>query len=376
MIYRKFKGSQENISLLGMGCMRLPTLQDGKGGIDYDKAGEIIDYAYDKGINYYDTAYYYHSGDSERFLGQALKKYPRDSFYLADKMPGFALKEEGQLETIFIQQLERCNVDFFDFYLCHDIRETSFDKYVDFKVIPFLQKKQKEGAIKRLGFSSHGKPDTLKRALDLHNWDFVQIQLNYFDWSYQDAKLQYEMITERGIPVAVMEPVRGGRLANLSPEANDVLISAKPDKSIASWAIRFAASLPGVMTVLSGMSTMEQIIDNIDTMNHFEPVTQDEQLILDRAVEILKAKTLVPCTACRYCTSECPIGLDIPRLISIYNDYSISKKSFGLDDIFELPDDKKPDKCLACGLCTGNCPQNIDIPDIMKKLADEVEKIK
>lgn len=374
MKYRKFRNSQDDISLLGMGCMRLPVLRDGR-GIDYVQAGEIIDYAYENGINYFDTAYYYHGGESERFIGQALKKYPRNTFYLADKMPGYALKKEGEMERIFDEQLERCQVDFFDFYLCHDVRESSFDKYVNFNVIPFLKKKQKEGFIKRLGFSSHGKPDTLKKTLDLNDWDFVQIQLNYFDWSYQDAKRQYEMITERGIPVTVMEPVRGGRLANLCPEANDVLKSAKPDKSIASWAIRFAASLPGVLTVLSGMSTMEQIIDNIDTMDHFELITPDEQLILDKAVEILKAQTLVPCTACRYCVSECPAGLDIPRLIAMYNDYSVSKKSFGLADIFELPGDKKPDKCLACGLCTGNCPQNIDIPDVMKKLADEVAKL-
>lgn len=375
MIYRKFRGSQDEISLLGMGCMRLPTLSGGRSGIDYAKAEEIIDYAYANGINYFDTAYVYHGGESEKFLGKVLKKYPRDSFYLADKMPGFILKEASQIEPIFNQQLERCNVDFFDFYLCHDVRESSFDTYVDFKVIPFLQKKQREGAIKRLGFSSHGKPETLKRALELHDWDFVQIQLNYFDWSYQNAKLQYEMITERGIPVAVMEPVRGGRLADLSPEANALLKSAEPDKSIASWAIRFAAGLPGVMTVLSGMSTMEQIMDNIDTMNHFKPISKDEQLVLDKAVEILKSNTLVPCTACRYCTSECPIGLDIPELIAMYNDFSVSKKSFGLGGIFELPEEKKPDKCLACGLCSGFCPQNIDIPDIMIKLADEVEKL-
>lgn len=376
MIYKTYKDTDVKLSLLGMGCMRLPTVGDPGAPVDYDKAVEIIDYAYEHGVNYFDTAYIYHSGDSERFIGKALAKYPRDTWYLATKMPGFALKTASDVERIFNEQLEKCGVEYFDFYLCHGMNELMYDTFTnpELGVIPFLIKMKEQGKIKRLGFSSHAKPETLEKFIAQYDWDFAQIQLNYFDWSYQDAKGQYEILTKHGIPVVVMEPCRGGRLANLCEEANEILKAAAPDRSLASWAFRWLQSLDNVQVVLSGMSNMEQVKENIATFDEYDKLTEAELGAIDKAVEAFLKKFTVPCTACRYC-SECPRELDIPAILSAYNDVKIADNDFSrgstVKQLLSGRDDTDPRECLNCGTCVRHCPQNINTPEIM----DDFSKI-
>lgn len=376
MEYRSFRDTGIKTSLLGMGNMRLPTLPGrGMSGIDYEKGQEIIDYAYSHGINYYDTAYVYHGGQSEVFLGKALSKYPRESYYIADKLPGFQLTKYEEIDKMFNEQLKRLGVDYIDFYLCHNMNDGTYDKYVGLGVFDRLCELRDEGKIRYIGFSSHADPDMLEDFASKYKWDFAQIQLNYLDWEYQDAKRQYEILTNLGIPVMVMEPVRGGRLASLGAEADALLKSAKPEMSIASWGIRFAASLPNVQVVLSGMTELSQIVDNVATISNFEPVTDGEKKLLDHAVDTLMKGVTVPCTACRYCTDDCPAGLEIPDLLEIYNDYAIAKSPMELMGILQMPEEKRPDKCISCGSCASHCPQNIKIPDILSSLCEAVKNM-
>lgn len=375
MIYKEFKGM--NISQLGMGNMRLPTAGAPMGAIDREKAQEIIDYVYKNGVNYFDTAFMYHGGDSEKFLGEALKKYSRESFYLADKMPGFMVQPGQSPNTIFEEQLRRCQTDYFDFYLLHNVSESTIDTYMneELGIIDYLLEQKKAGRIRYFGFSNHGKPETLKRFIERWNcFDFVQIQLNYLDWTLQDAKRQYEIITEHGMPVWVMEPCRGGRLASLSPEADELLKKARPDVSIASWAFRYLQTLPNVQVVLSGITQMEQAADNIKTFAQPNPLSKDEQKVLEQAVQMLKENLNVPCTKCRYCNG-CPKGLDISELLAIYNELCIDHGPALMIALRNMPEEKKPVNCIGCGQCSKKCPQNIDIPGIMSKLAKTLAKM-
>lgn len=377
MYYRDFKGL--SISRLGMGNMRLPTVGSEMGSpVDREKAQEIIDYVYANGVNYFDTAFMYHGGQSEVFLGEALKKYPRDSYFLADKMPGFMLEPGQGPEVIFEEQLRRCQTDYFDFYLCHNVSETSVDVYNDESVgiIPYLIKQREEGRIRHLGFSSHGNPETLRSFLD--KWDgvfeFVQIQLNYLDWTLQDAKQQYEIITGHGLPVWVMEPCRGGRLAALDPESDTLLKAAAPEASIASWAFRFVQDLPGVQVILSGMTQLEQAVDNIATFSEYRHLSEVEEKVLWKAVDIFRAKFGVPCTACHYCDG-CPMGLDIPALLSVYNQFSVEPSPGIFMSLERLGDGQLPEKCIGCGQCARKCPQGIDIPGTMAKFAAALNEL-
>lgn len=272
MEYRTHTKTDAVVSLLGLGCMRLPLLAGSETAIDVAAAEAEIDAAYKGGITYFDTAWPYHAGQSETVIGAALKKYPRESFYLADKMPAWALETGADCEKIFSAQLEKCQVDYFDFYLLHAVQDANWDKYESLRVYDFLRQKKAEGKLRRLGFSFHGSVENLKKVLAAHEWDFVQIQLNYLDWELQNAAEQYRLITEAGLQCVIMEPVRGGALADLCPEANSLLQAAAPGRSVASWAIRYAASLPGVLCVLSGMSDQRQLEDNLSTMSPFAPV--------------------------------------------------------------------------------------------------------
>ncbi len=372
---RRYRDTGLQVSLLGMGCMRLPKLDPEKEDIDYEKAQEIIDYAYSHGVNYFDTAYGYHGGKSELFVGQALEKYPRDSFLLASKMPIWCAKEKGDVERIFNEQLQKCRTDYFDFYLFHAQNAANFAKCQEFGVYEFLTKMKAEGKIRRLGFSFHDAPEVLRHICDTYEWDFAQIQLNYLDWEMQDAKGQYDILTERGIPVIVMEPVRGGTLASPCEAANILFREARPDKSVASWAIRFAASLPNVLTVLSGMSNMEQVRDNVETMTGFEPLTEKDREVIDAALDAYKKKDTVPCTGCRYCM-DCPFGVDIPKMFALYNNFMLDKDE---EDYLERyraqPAGELADQCQACGACMEQCPQHIQIPDKMVMIRELVEKI-
>lgn len=375
MEMRQYRDTDVKVSLLGMGCMRLPKVDPEKEDIDYEKAQEIIDYAYANGVNYFDTAYGYHGGQSELFVGQALKKYPRESFFLASKMPIWCVKEKGDVERIFNEQLQRCQTDYFDFYLFHSQNAANFQKCQEFGVYEFLSQMKAEGKIRRLGFSFHDTPEVLRHICDTYPWDFAQIQLNYLDWEMQDAKTQYQILNDREIPVIVMEPVRGGVLASPCEAADILFREERPDKSVASWAIRFAASLPGVLTVLSGMSNMEQVRDNVDTMTRFEPLTDREREVIDEALEAYRKKDTVPCTGCRYCM-DCPFGVDIPKMFSLYNHYVLDRDGEDYLEAYEAqPESERADQCQACGACMEKCPQHIRIPDQMVTIRETVEKI-
>lgn len=375
MEMRQYRDTDVKVSLLGMGCMRLPKVDPEKEDIDYEKAQEIIDYAYANGVNYFDTAYGYHGGQSELFVGQALKKYPRESFFLASKMPIWYVKEKGDVERIFNEQLQRCQTDYFDFYLFHSQNAANFQKCQEFGVYEFLSQMKAEGKIRRLGFSFHDTPEVLRHICDTYPWDFAQIQLNYLDWEMQDAKTQYQILNDREIPVIVMEPVRGGVLASPCEAADILFREERPDKSVASWAIRFAASLPGVLTVLSGMSNMEQVRDNVDTMTRFEPLTDREREVIDEALEAYRKKDTVPCTGCRYCM-DCPFGVDIPKMFSLYNHYVLDRDGEDYLEAYEAqPESERADQCQACGACMEKCPQHIRIPDQMVTIRETVEKI-
>ncbi len=367
MLSRKFEKINAAPSLLGFGTMRLPKLYDDKEDIDYEKAEAMIDYAYAHGVNYFDTAYPYHAQMSESFIGHALKKYPRESFYLADKLPSWFIKTREDVDRIFEEQLVKCQVDYFDFYLCHALNHNNFKVYEELNVYDMLVRRKQQGQIRHLGFSFHDTPEALEYIIDKYPWDFVQIQLNYLDWERQDAKKQYEVCQERGLPCVIMEPVRGGTLASLSPNALAVLKAADPGASAASWAVRYAASLPGVMTVLSGMTTMEQVEDNIKTMTDFRPLSKEEYAVVEKAKNVFLENTLVPCTGCRYCM-DCPAGVDIPEMFKIYNDYRIGKYGPGFAQAYEKLSGHNADGCVACGACMSHCPQSIKIPELMEEI--------
>lgn len=379
-----------DVSYLGMGNMRLPTVGE-RGPIDEPKARQIIEYAYEHGINYFDTAYRYHGGESETFVGKVLAQYPRDTWYLASKMPGHQMRyTDGKLEMvgylsgedisspaqIFEEQLEKCGVDYFDFYLLHNLCESAYDFYTDEElgVVEYLLAQKAAGRIRHLGFSSHARAETIDRFLNWNDsFEFVQIQLNYLDWTLQDAKAKYEVITDHGIPVVVMEPVRGGRLASLDDEAEAMLKAARPDDSIASWAFRWLQSLPNVRVVLSGMSTMAQIKENVALFSQPEPTTDEEDALLQQVVYSMV--DMVPCTACRYCCDVCPQELDIPKLISIYNETTFGSASLLPYIIGDMGEDELPAACLACGECIEMCPQDIDIPEVLAQFAETIASL-
>lgn len=358
--------SYDNISLsmLGMGAMRMP-MRD-KDHIDYEKAHEILDRAYAGGINYYDTAYVYQGGDSEKCLGEWMQKHPRDSFYVASK---FNVNANADYEAVFEEQLRRLKTDRIDFYLLHCLQENNFEKYINCGCIEYFRKQKELGRITYLGFSSHAAPEMLERFADHCHWDFAQIQMNYYDWQNGTAAREYEILAERNIPIMVMEPVRGGRLAALTPDVEQMLRSAHPDWSMAAWALRFVKSHPQVQVILSGMSDLDQMEDNLRTFSDREGLNEQDMALLMAAGEKFKNQIQVPCTECRYCTPECPMGINIPAFLKIYNDYKVdgSWVLFGMD---KVESEGKPGDCVACGACTGHCPQSIDIPSIMKELAE------
>ncbi len=367
MIYKDFQGVK--LSNLGFGTMRLPTLTDGS--IDQAQVEAMTDYAISHGINYFDTAWPYHDGNSEISIGKALRKYPRDSYYLATKYPGHQISKSYNPEEVFEAQLKKCGVEYFDFYLLHNVYENSIATYLDQRwgIIDYFKEQKKLGRIKHLGFSCHCRTELLKEFLDAAGTDmeFCQIQLNYLDWTLQDAKGKVELLNRYHIPIWVMEPVRGGRLAKLDEESEGKLKALRPDETVPAWGFRFLQSVPGVTVVLSGMSNMEQMADNIKTFTQPNPLSEEEAHVLLDIAEGMKNS--VPCTACRYCTKECPMGLDIPTLISVYNDLSFAS-GVGVSMRLEgLPDDKQPSACLSCGKCAKMCPQLINIPEVMKDLA-------
>ncbi|MDD2594545.1 MAG: aldo/keto reductase [Bacteroidales bacterium] len=390
--YRSHKGTANKISLLGFGCMRYPLKADKT--IDEALAQKMIDYAYAHGVNYYDTAYPYHRGASEAFTGKALKKYPRNSFYLADKMPTWLIDSSQKAKEIFDSQLERCQVEYFDYYLLHALeKEEDYKKvYLEYGVLDYLKEEKKAGRIKQLGFSFHGKPEFFDYLLEQYPWDFVQIQLNYYDWDGDNAKYLYNKLEEKNIPCIIMEPVRGGMLAKLNPDAEAVLKEAHPDKTIASWAMRYVASLPGVLTVLSGMTAMDHVIDNVATLStDFKPLDNDERKVLDKALQIFLKTRPILCTSCKYCM-PCKFGVDIPGNFMVYNkcvnestipevgsqtpaEFAKRREIF-LKAYNEIPVEARADKCMNCKKCERVCPQHLPITSELERIAKLTESLK
>ena len=373
MLYRTFQG--EKLSLLGFGTMRLPTLPSGE--VDEQTTRDMVKLALDSGVNYFDTAYPYHSGVSERVIGRALADYPRESFYLATKYPGHQVKQSYDPAAIFEEQLKKCGVDYFDFYLLHNVYEGSLPTYLDERwgIIPYFLEQKRLGRIRHLGFSSHGHVEMLRDFLDAYGdkMEFCQIQLNYLDWTLQDAKAKYELLAERGIPVWVMEPVRGGKLANLPAAAQEKLHALRPEASAASWALRWVQEIPGVTMILSGMSNMAQMQDNLATFDHPEPLSAEEQALL---LEIAEGfKSAVPCTACRYCCDGCPQEIDIPQMLRVLNELRVVPSTNAIMAVEALPKSRQPQSCLGCGACAAVCPQKIDIPACMQELAERIAKL-
>ena len=375
MIYKDYQDLK--LSALGLGCMRFPVVDGDNDKIDQDAVQEMVDYAMEQGVNYYDTAWGYHGGNSELAIGKALAKHPRESFYLASKFPGYDVTNMDKVEEIFEKQLEKCGVEYFDFYLFHNVCEKNINEYLDpkFGIYEYLLKQKKNGRIRHLGFSTHGSLETMTRFLEAYGKDmeFCQIQLNYLDWTLQDAKGKYELLTERGIPVWVMEPVRGGKLAKLSDENEEKLKTLRPKETIPAWGFCFLQGLPNVKMILSGMSNLEQMRDNVKTFSESRPLTDRES---ERILEIAEGmKDSIPCTACRYCCEGCPKGLDIPKLIGIFNEVRFMPTTISAMRVEFLPEDKKPSACISCGKCKKICPQNIDIPQAMQDLTKALEKI-
>ncbi len=375
MIYKYFKDIQ--LSALGMGCMRLPT--DGENrNIDMSATREMVAYAMAHGINYYDTAWGYHDGMSELAMGEVLSEYPRESFYLASKFPGYDLSNMERVEEIFTRQLEKCRVDYFDFYLFHNVCEMNIEGYLDpqYRIYDYLIEQKKTGRIRHLGFSTHGSLETMKRFLDAYGNDmeFCQIQLNWLDWEFQNAKEKVALVASYGIPVWVMEPVRGGSLASLKSAYEEHLRGLRPDATMAEWAFRFIQSVPEVVVTLSGMSNFTQLKENIATYENEKSLTEEEREALFCIGRAMTAENALPCTACRYCTTHCPQSLNIPWLIELYNEHIYSGGGFIAPmALGALAPDKLPSACLACHACEAVCPQNIKISDMMADFTDKLK---
>ncbi len=369
---RRYKNSAMTLPMLGFGMMRLPRIKAESPEVDYAELKKQIELALEAGVNYFDTAYFYHRGLSEKAVGDVLSKFPRDSYYLADKMPVSMVKKSSDLERIFNEQLSRTKAGYFDFYLLHALNGRNWKKAKEFKVYEFLKNKQKEGKIRKLGFSFHDTPEVLAEIAKAYPWDFAQIQVNYLDWTKYKSKEQYDILTALGIPVIVMEPLRGGALANLPPDAAAILKNAVPSASAASWAFRYVGSLPNVICALSGMTKTEHLQENIQTFTDFKPLTSQERKVIDAALSAYLKTGAIPCTDCRYCM-PCPAGVNIPGVFALYNQTRGTNKAGAKQDYGKLTEDEKASSCVNCGACLKKCPQHINIPAMLKKAEAELK---
>ena len=364
---RRFKDVE--VSLLGLGTMRLPCeieqKRESNPNIDYEKAQKLVDLAYKNGVNYYDTAYMYHCGKSEKFIGHALKKYPRNTYFIADKLPIWMCDTKEDMQRIFANQLERTGMEYFDFYLLHSLDKENFEKCEKLGAYDFIKQKQKEGKIKYIGFSFHGTVDDLRHIVSAHDWDFAQIQMNYLDWENQNAKMQYQILEDANIPTIVMEPVRGGKLALVNNEIKDMFKSKKPNMSVASWAMSFVASHKNIITILSGMNSEEQMLDNLSTLTNFKAFGDDEYSICFKAASILNKSEVIGCTGCDYC-QPCPKGIKISSFFSLYN--SVVSGDVNIQQGREVYDSfaVNPTACAWCNKCKNHCPQSISVPDVLE----------
>ncbi len=378
MIYKQFQDLK--LSALGFGTMRLPWMADNSGVLDQEEVDKMVDYAIANGVNYFDTAYPYLNGLSELSIGKALSRYPRESFYLADKYPGHQNAKGAAIldpKAVFEDQLEKCGVEYFDFYLMHNINENSIKFYCgeDRSYFDYFLEQKKNGRIKHLGFSCHADMAGMKQYMEMfgEHMEFCQIQLNYLDWSLQKAKEKVEYLNSLNMPIWVMEPVRGGKLSKLDDATEALMRQMRPDESTSAWAFRWLQTVPQPTVVLSGMTHFDQMVDNVKTFSDERPLNDEELKLLYVTAE--KFATLVPCTACRYCCDGCPAGLDIPSLISLHNDllmgYNINIPiRYGAFD-----NDKRADSCIGCGQCTNACPQSINVPEVLADFAEKMSKL-
>ncbi len=372
MIYTSFQ--EDTLPLLGFGAMRLPE-KDGE--VDVAQVERMVSLAMENGVNYFDTAWPYHGGMSERIMGKVLSAYPRDSYRLATKYPGHMIAQSYDPAAVFEEQLKKCGVEYFDYYLLHNVNEQSIEVYLDprWGIIPYFLEQKRLGRIRHLGFSNHSRPDTLERFLNAAGdaMEFCQIQLNYLDWTLQDAKAKYELLTRRGIPVWVMEPVRGGKLVNLPEGCVESYKALRPEESVAAWAFRFLQGLDNVHMILSGMSNMEQLQDNIATFAQRRPLNEKELQAVFATADCLK--NAVPCTGCRYCCDGCPMGLNIPLFMRVCTELRFADSVNTSITIAALPEDKRPAACVQCGQCTAICPQGIDVPGVIRELDERLNRI-
>lgn len=357
----------QEVSLLGMGCMRLPKLVSGE--IDIAKTEQMIDYAYRNGINYFDTAYPYHDGQSEIVIGQILKKYPRQTFLLADKLPIWKCNSLDDAKKIFNEQLNKCQVEYFDFYLCHAMNIQRYELYKKYDIFNYLLELKKEGKIRHLGFSFHDASQNIIPIIKELEWDFAQIQFNYLDYDMQDAKKQYEELVNHNISVVVMEPVRGGLLSDVCPDAKELFRQKRPNMTDASWALRYVASFKGVKVILSGMSNLDQLSDNINTFTNYLPLDDGDMKIISKAKKLILGNDFIPCTGCRYCM-PCSFKVNIPQIFKIYNMFGIHKDMDKFkSDMNDLRPEELPINCRRCNKCVKQCPQHIDIPNKLSKIS-------
>jgi len=372
MEFRKMEKLGIKTSLLGFGCMRFPRHRDGS--IHEEKAEKMIDTAYQSGVNYFDTAYIYHEGKSESFTGKVLDKYDRSTYCLATKLPCYMVETIEDARRIFQEQLDRLHKDYIDFYLLHALSGTLFDKMVSLEILDYLDQLKKEGKIRYIGFSFHDGYDAFEHIVSSREWDFCQIQLNYMDTESQAGLKGYELTEQKNVPLIIMEPIRGGALAKLPKSAAKYFKALEPEKSDASWALRWVASFPNVKVILSGMSNEKQVADNLDTFNNFEPLKEEEKQAVNNAVKVLRQRVKNGCTGCAYCM-PCPAGVNIPSNFRIWNEYGMyhyvgeTKWSWNND----LADKDKAKNCIECGQCETICPQKLSIREDLKHLQAELD---
>lgn len=375
MEYRSIDNLGIKTSLLGFGCMRFPTTNDGS--IDMEKTEMMVDMAYKAGVNYYDTAYVYHGGKSELVIGSLLDKYDRSSYYLATKLPCWNVHSVDDAKKLFEEQLTKLHKDYIDFYLLHAMGRSKFDEMVSLGVVEYLEQLQQEGKIKYLGFSFHDNFDAFSHIINFRKWDFCQIQLNYMDTDSQAGIKGYELADELHVPLIIMEPIKGGVLSNLPESAAKLFKESAPDLSISSWALRWVGSLPNAKVILSGMSDLSHVEDNLKTFSPFVALNNNEQLIVEKTIGLINTLIKNNCSSCSYCM-PCPSGVNIPHNFRIWNEFgmynSIGATKWGWEH--GIDDDKKAKNCSSCGKCEKVCPQKISIRADLKSLQLELDQIK
>ena len=373
MIRRTISGA--SVPSFGFGTMRMPIVDGDIAKVDEDALKEMVDYAMDHGVNYFDLGYGYHGGNDEISVCKVLREYPRESYLIADKFPIYDLSHFERIEEIFELQLERTQLDYFDFYLLHNVCEMNLESTLseELGLMEFLLEKKRQGVIRHLGLSTHGTAETMRAFFDRfgEHMEFCQIQLNWVDWDFQDARSKVGLLNSLDIPIIVMEPLRGGKLAELTEKSRAKLEQLRPGSNAVSWAFDFLQSVPGVACVLSGVSNMDQLVENVAIFNEPAPTTPEENEVLFGLAEEMTAKGTVPCTSCRYCIEYCPAGLDIPDLLRLYNEHAYTEGGFiAFFGLMAIGEGKQPSDCIGCGACARVCPQQIDIPGALADFAE------